>query len=414
MSKTDFDVIIVGAGIAGLVAAQQCEKAGLKTILIEADNHVGGRIQNEIVEGFNLEKGFQVLIDSYEKAQELLDYDLLDLKKFDAGAVVYDQRGSFIISDPLRNFSSLPFTALSRVGTLTDKFKILRLSTELKGTPLDQLFEGKNETTLSYLQKYGFSEQIIENFFRPFFGGIFLERQLSTSAAMFRFVFRNFALGSACIPSKGMMQIAHQLKDKLSNTKVLVKTKVKTIDHQPFVVLEDGQILHSKKLILACNPRPLLKQLDHQLAWKKTTTFYFQGSSSLPSMRKKIGLDARKNSTINNFARHDEVVPECAPKGKSLWSVTSRKDADAESIKRDLAALLDMKSDELQFLKNYEITHALPAVEQPKLSIPAEQTQVTDHIHLAGDYLTNSSIDGAMRAGEAAGRAISETINLLT
>ncbi|MEM9051034.1 MAG: NAD(P)/FAD-dependent oxidoreductase [Bacteroidota bacterium] len=413
MSSVDYDVIIVGAGISGLSAALACEKSGLKTLILEADKNVGGRIQNDLIDGFNLERGFQVLIDSYEKAEELLDYDKLDLKKFAPGAIIFDSKGSYTISDPLRDISSLPSTAFSRVGTFSDKFKMLRLSKELQRLKLEELFEFKRLSTFDYLREYGFSNGIIENFFRPFFGGIFLERDLVTDAAMFRFIFRNFSNGSACIPAKGMNQLAQNLKNKLEKTEIRLETPVKSVNQDPAIELKDGTPISCSKVILACNPYSLIKQLEHHQKWKSTTTMYFSGSVSLPKMKAKIGLDARTSSSINNFARHDEVLPDCAPGGKSLWSVTVRGNENEEIVLRDLASLLKIATDQLTFLKSYDIQRALPVVESPKLTIPAEQTQVTEHIHLAGDYLTNSSIDGALRAGEAAAEAITETIELM-
>jgi phytoene dehydrogenase-like protein len=408
-----YDIIIIGAGVSGLAAAFRCEKKGLKTLIIDADEEIGGRIQNDRVEGFNLERGFQVLIDTYEKAKELLDYEQLDLKKFQPGAVIYDENGSYKISDPLRDLLSLPATAFSRVGSLSDKFKLMRLSNDLKKNDLDQLFNEKRLTTYEYLKQLGFSEQIIENFFRPFFGGIFLERKLSTDAGMFRFVFRNFAKGSASLPANGMCEIPAQLRSKLHKTEFLLGKKVENVTQEPAVELENGDIMRCSKLIIACDPSKVLTQLDKKQEWKDTVTMYFSGDANLPKMKARIGLDARKKSTINNFARHDEVVPNCAPAGKSLWSVTLREYATPEEVQRDLAHLLKVEASKIAFLKEYRIPKALPVVESPRLGIPPEQTQITENIYLAGDYLTNSSIDGALRSGESAAEAVIETLDLM-
>jgi phytoene dehydrogenase-like protein len=408
-----YDVIVIGAGISGLSAAFQCESKGLRTLVIDSDQNVGGRIQNDVVEGFSLERGFQVLIDTYEKADELLDFNQLDLKKFEPGALIYDEKGSYSISDPMRDLLSLPATAFSRVGSLSDKFKLMRLSKDLKKIELDSLFSERRKTTYDYLKELEFSDKIIENFFRPFFGGIFLERELVTDAGMFRFVFRNFAKGSACIPANGMCSIPKQLRNKLNKTDFSLGTKVKAINHEPAVELENGDIVKASKLIIACDPSEILPQMDRNQEWKNTTTMYFKGKDDLPKMNARIGLDTRRKSTINNFARHDEVVPNCAPAGMSLWSVTTRGEAKSEDVIRDLASLLKVESDKLKFLKEYRISKALPVVESPRLGIPPEQTQITENIYLAGDYLTNSSIDGALRSGESAANAIVETLELM-
>jgi protoporphyrinogen oxidase len=412
-NETQYDVIIVGAGIAGLVAAMKCEEAGCTVLLIESDSEVGGRVQTDTVDGYTLERGFQVLIDTYEKAKEILDFEALDLQRFEPGAKIFDDRGSFSIADPTRKIAALPFTALSRVGSLSDKIKMLNLSKLLQTKKLNEIFEEEQQTTIDYLRNYGFSERIIENFFRPFFGGIFLERDLTTDAAMFRFVFRNFSKGSACIPAKGMGEIPKQLKTKLKSTAIRLNTKVAKINQTPSVELKDGSIITAKKVIIASSPDKLLPQMDHLISWKHTTTMYFSGEKSLPSMTRTIGLDARSGSSVNNYARHDEVVPLSAPADRSLWSVTVRTNESPQTVKKDLAKILNIDDSQLEFLKQYEIKHALPEVDRPALTIPAEQTQITEHIHLAGDYLTNASIDGAMRAGEKAAKAIVETLEVI-
>lgn len=413
-NENQYDVIIVGAGMAGLVAAKACEKSGYSTLIIDTEKEVGGRVQTDHVNGFSLERGFQVLIDSYEKASELLNYEKLKLRAFQPGAKIYDEKGSYAISDPLRKITALPETALSRVGSISDKLKMLTLSKNLQARPLDEMFQSKSQSTLAYLKEYGFSGRIIENFFRPFFGGIFLERDLGTDAAMFRFVFRNFSKGNACIPELGMGAIPRQLLAELKKTDFKLHTRVVKVNNDPSVELDDGKCLKAKKVILACNPDFLLPQLDHHISWQKTTTMYFSGEKNLPSMGKLIGLDARKESSINNFARHDEVVSKCAPDDKSLWSVTVRKSQSVEEVKKDLSDLLRIHEHQLEFLQKYDIEHALPVVDNPLLEIPAEQTQVTEHIYLAGDFLTNASIDGAMRSGEKAAQAVIETLNFLS
>jgi len=412
-NENQYDVIIVGAGVAGLVAAKKCEEKGYTTLLVDADGDVGGRIQTDTVDGFILERGFQVLIDTYEKAEELLDFEALSLQRFEPGAKIYDEKGSFSIADPLRKVSALPSTALSRVGSFSDKLKLLSLSKKLQSNSLIEVFEGKRQTTLDYLTDYGFSDKIIQNFFKPFFGGIFLERELSTDAAMFRFVFRNFSEGSACIPAKGMGEIPNQLKSDLKTTEIRLHTQVSKVNQDPSIELTDGSVIKTKKIIIATNPDLLLPQIDHPIVWNHTTTMYFGGEKSLPSMNCTLGLDARKNSSVNNFARHDEVVPKCAPSDRSLWSVTLRGTQEPEEVKSDLAELLHVKADQLHFIKQYKIPHALPRVDSPALTLPPEQSMLTEHIHLAGDYLTNASIDGAMRSGEIAAMAVSETLDVL-
>lgn len=409
-----YDVIIVGAGLAGLYAAICGEKAGYSVLVIEGTERPGGRIKTDFIEGFKLDHGFQVLINSYPKAVEVFDFNALHLQSFESGALITDDSDTYSIGDPLRKISQLFPMIFSKVGSIGDKIKLWQLTSELQALSPDQAFDGIAMPTMKYLQKRGFSKKIISNFFVPFFGGIFLERALDTPAGMFRFVFRNFSLGEACLPKDGMEALPLQLLNLLKSTEVLHNTRVAQIDQNGKVVLSTGEILRSKKVIIACNPKPLLNQLDEAVAYRKTTTMYFSGSDKLKKMNRTIGLDARKHSPVNNYCRLDEVQPSYAPQGKSLWSVTVRdgNDAALQDITMALAELIGAKADELKHLKTYHIREALPVIATPRNDMPADQTQLTANVHLAGDYLLNGSIDAALRSGYRAAKAVTESLGL--
>ena len=183
---------IIGAGVSGLIAALELEKAGFAVTIFEKTDRVGGRVKTDLENGVRMDHGFQVLLEAYPMTKSYLDYKALDLKKFLPGAVVYKNGNRQTLGDPLRELSLLLPTLFSSLGTLSDKFKILALNRELKHTSIDTLFTEKETTTLQYLSQSGFSDSMINNFFRPFFSGIFLEPNLETSSRMFRFVYKMF------------------------------------------------------------------------------------------------------------------------------------------------------------------------------------------------------------------------------
>jgi phytoene dehydrogenase-like protein len=231
---------------------------------------------------------------------------------------------------------------------------------------------------------------------------------------MFRFVFRNFALGSACLPAKGMQELPNQLLNRLHQTQIRFNVPVSKVDQSAVVTLQNGEEIRAKKVIVACNPEAVLPQMKDDQPFHRTTTMYFSGSASLKKMNRTIGLDARKNSPINNYCRHDEVQPSCAPKGKSLWSVTVRDQVNGSAPEEaaSLSELIGCQPKELSHLHSYFIKKALPIVASPRYDLPAEQTQIGPHIYLAGDYLLNGSIEAALRSGIRAAEAVTETLDL--
>lgn len=228
--EKDIDVIIIGAGLAGLTAASVLKASGKSVLIIEAADAVGGRVRTDEVNGFLLDRGFQVLLTAYPEAKRFLDYKTLELCKFNPGALILNEKGISKIGDPVRQPGTLLSTLFSTAGTLSDKLRMLRLKLRLSGKSLTAIFSERETTTIDYLKKNGFSERILNQFFRPFMTGIFLEDQLSTSSRMFEFVFKMFSEGSAAIPARGMGMIPLQLAKNLSADEIIFNEKADTIE----------------------------------------------------------------------------------------------------------------------------------------------------------------------------------------
>ena len=164
------DIAIVGAGLAGLSCAKQLEeKENFNITIFEKDNRIGGRIKTDIIDGFTLDHGFQVLLPRYPEVKRCIDLKKIELYPFPAGAKI---DGNYI-GDPLRDIYSLMPTLSSGVGTMKDKLLILKLRFE-ESAP-------ETQTAMEYLKEYGFSEEMISKFFVPFFAGVFLNKNLENT-----------------------------------------------------------------------------------------------------------------------------------------------------------------------------------------------------------------------------------------
>lgn len=405
--------IIIGAGAAGLVAALELERAGYAPILLEADDRVGGRLKTDEVEGFLLDRGFQVLLTEYPEVKRYLDAEALGLKNFRPGGHVHTRQMHFRFADPLREPAQIVRSTLSPVGTLRDKLKLAQLGLKLRAKSNEDCFKGyTDKPTMDYIWSLGFSEQMVERFFRPFFGGIFLEQELQTPAAMFRFIFKMFGSGAAALPAGGIESIAKQLAGQLKQTDIRCNTSVAEVAAGK-VRLEDGTALAAPGgIIIACPPDKVFPRLAGEpLQWKSTSNLYFYSNRRLKENR-LINLVSDPTSLINTFAVLDEVSPSYKLNGQggSLISVTLREAVTRQSqlgqAEQDLLRHSRLPNDSLTFLKHYEVKQALPNLRPVTFSYAATHSHVGDRIFLAGDHQLNGSLDAAMRSGRLAAEGV--------
>ena len=404
MDKKDFKIYIVGAGVSGLVAAQVLENQGYQPVILEASNRAGGRVKTDIKKGFQLDHGFQVLLSSYPAAQKYLNFKALKLQELKPGAVIFNNGKQQIIGDPLRDISTLFSTLFSGIGTLSDKFKIFQLNLKLKNKSIEAIFSSDEISTKAYLQEFGFSSQIIAQFFTPFFTGIFLENELTTSSRMFEFVFKMFGEGLAVIPKGGMEEISKLLVVNLSNTTFQYNTKVTSVSDEE-IILHTGDKLASTATIIATDASKLVKNAPSKnLSWKSCQTLYFTANKRVIE-KSMIGLIYNENSLVNNIFYHTSIATH-SNNTKELLSVTVVKEhqLSEEQLIATVTKQLQEECtiDHLTFLAVYHIKKALPDLKDIKYEVSPSETQLSSGIFLAGDVQLNGSLNAAMIAGENA------------
>jgi phytoene dehydrogenase-like protein len=406
MNNNTDDVIIIGAGIAGLTAAKVLKNAGKTFKIIEASNSIGGRVQTDEVDGYLLDRGFQVLLTAYPEAKNFLDYKALDLKTFEAGAIVLNEKGITEIGDPLRNPSTLFKTLASPVGSIFDKLKMLALKLQLGNKKIDNIFTSIEITTLQYLTQKGFSNRMIEQFFKPFMTGIFLESNLKTSSRMFEFVFKMFSEADTAIPAKGMGMIPKQLAQGLTNDELFLNESVIEINGNT-VKTNTVKMYSAAKILIATEASAIPAPFKKINALKKSViTIYFTADKP-PFVKPIIALNASTNRIVNNVAVVSQVSAAYAPSGKTLISV-SLIDYD----KKDEVDMIENVRKELQYwyadaihwkhLKTYQILYALPKDENVGYALSTTDIKLSENIFIAGDHLLNGSINAAMKTGRVA------------
>jgi len=240
-------VVIVGAGVSGLCSALHLQERGFRVLLLEADPDAGGRVRTDRADGFLLDRGFQVLLTVYPDARDMLDLDALRLGSFAPGAMVRTGSRFARIVDPFRRSGDALLTLFSGVATPLDALRIARMRRRAgRGAPQD-LLGGSSHTTLDALRAEGFSKRVIEGFFRPFLGGVLLDRELRGSSRALDFLFRMFAEGDAALPAQGMGAIPSQLVARLAPGTLRIRTRVARLDRSG-VTLESGERIDARAL----------------------------------------------------------------------------------------------------------------------------------------------------------------------
>ena len=399
------DVIIVGAGMAGLAAAVELNEAGRRPLLLEAADRPGGRIRTDEVDGFLLDRGFQVYLEAYPDGAALLDYEALDLRAFTTGALIWDGRAFSRIADPWRQPGAAFETLRSGVGTLGDKLKVGRLRGSVSAPSDPQaLLATEDRTTLEELRHRGFSKGFIEAFFRPFYGGVFLDPDLNTSSRLFQFTFRMFSQGRAVVPARGMEEIPRQLAGRLPEGTVRTGARVAQVDAGG-VTLADGTREAASTVILAADG-PAAAHLLGEAApdFHGVTCLYFDAPED-PVGEATLVLNGTARGPVNNLAVMTRLSSHYGPRGRHLVSVSvlgSPSPGLEDSVRAQLTGWYGSVVGAWRLLSTYVIPHALPAQPAGALEPPSRTGFHPSGVVVAGDHRETASTQGAIRSGRRA------------
>jgi phytoene dehydrogenase-like protein len=412
------EVLIVGAGLAGLSCALRLREIGVPFQIIEASDAVGGRVRTDVVDGFRLDRGFQVLLPAYPEAERHLDYAPLDLQRFKHVDLIRFGGRFCRLADPRTE----PWTAFKSVYgpivSLRDSFRTMALISKVRsGKPEDQ-FRRPEGLTLDFLRwGGGFSERMIDRYFRPYFGSIFLERELVTSSRLFRFVFRTLLDGGAAIPANGMGAIPEQLASRLPAEAIRLDAAVEKVEAGK-ATLRGGEELTARVIVVATDGPTAAKLLPNEVrdpGSRGVTCIYFAADES-PVKEPVLLTNADDPGPVNHLAVMSDVAPSYAPPGAALISVSVLgvpADGDErlhESVRTQLTGWFGAKVNQWRHLRTYRIPHALPDQTAPALDEPERPVRLDDGIYVCGDHRQHGSIHGALASGWRCAQAVAENL----
>ena len=407
-TSQNFKAIIVGGGLAGLCAAKYLHEHNRSFELYECSERLGGRIATDQVEGFSLDRGFQILLEAYPEAQCVLNYHELALQRFDSGAIIYDAGKKMLVSDPKRHPKDFVPTLFSSSMTTRDKFKLLKLRKWVGSQSGIDLLNEKDIATHVFLHEWGFSERAIQHFFFPFFGGVFLDEALETSARMFLYVFKMFTEGRVSIPQQGMGAIPEQIAEALPSEAIHLNAAVEQVDKHS-VTLASGEQVAASAVILATDlPAAVhLGYQDGERESRMTTCLYFDAPKAFID-RPMLMLNGSGEGVINTLHVVSAVNPHAAPSGRALISVSVLKDVPQveDRVREELEREFGGEIKSWRLLKSYRIPQALPAQNPGDLEPPERPVKNEQGLFICGDHLDQSSIQGAMVSGRRAAEAV--------
>ena len=417
-------ILVVGAGPAGLTCAKVLAQAGREVRVLEASDGVGGRVRtDQHRDGFLLDRGFQVLFTAYPSVRRHVDIAALRPRDFVPGVAIVRDGKWHEAGDPFKRASLLAPTLSNPLMPLGDKLRVLSLRRKAMRMSVPRIFMGKGRDRSTYdeLRRRHFTDAgFIDNFARPFFGGIFLDRELETSNRMFLFTLKMLAAGRIVVPEAGMGAMTAQLAEQLPAGSVRLGVRVEGIVEADArvvgVTLPGGEEMQGDAVVMATDAHTAQRLTGREIPFEaaSVTCLYFASEERLYSGPRMV-VNASPNAFVNSAVQVSNVAPSYAPAGQHLLAVTvlGMPDlADGELADRclaDIAAWFPRRDvSHLRHLATYRIPFA--QFKQPPgiyAVLPPNATPAQG-LFLAGEYTESSSIHGAMHSGEKAAKAVLE------
>lgn len=415
MTRLDAPVVVVGAGLAGLVCAIELQARGVDTVVLEADDAPGGRVRTDVHEEFLLDRGFQVALTAYPEMHRQLDMDALHLRTFEPGALVHHGGRDHEIADPFRSPRSLLPTLrsvlLGGIGSATDLVRLGLLRQRLRRGHPAGLLRGTDRPTVDALSDLGFSDAFIDAFFRPLVGGIQLDASLGTTSRMFDVIMRMLLDGDAAVPARGMGEISRQLAERLAPGSLRLDQPVASVrDHS--VDTASGTI-HAAAVIVATDGPTASSLIGLPSVGSRSVGCVYFDAPEPPTHRRLIVLDGEHSGPALNVAVMSNVAPGYAPPGRHLVAAATPGDIGQDIEERVVSQLRGWWGDRVdawRHLRTYRIAHGQPD-QNPPFS-PRRGQRLSDGLFVCGDHRDTGSIQGAMFSGRRCAESVANQIGL--
>ncbi|MFG3231296.1 NAD(P)/FAD-dependent oxidoreductase [Streptomyces antibioticus] len=403
--RTEWDVVVVGAGLAGLACAHDLIAAGLEVRVLEAGDRVGGRMRTDRIDGCVVDRGFQVFNTAYPQVRRRLRLRNLRLRPFTPGFLVHTGHRRLRFADPTRAPGAALRGVAEGLAGPRDLAALAALTTWDALAPAALTVRRRDTGTRRALHAAGFTDGFVERFFRPFLSGVFLEEDLETSARFFHLVWRSMARGTICLPADGVGAVPELLAAALPPGTVALEEPVTALTDDGVTVAGERTVT-ARAVAVAAGPATTARLLPGlALPPYRTVTTYHHVAPRSPLREPTLVTDTRRR--FLNTCVLTELHPHHAPRGHALIA-TSVLGGDTPGRERAVRAALadcyETDTADWDRLTARTVEQALPAM---PAGLPlSRRTRLGGGRYVCGDHRATGSVQGALASGARAAREI--------
>jgi phytoene dehydrogenase-like protein len=399
------DVLVIGAGLAGLQCARELQAAGRDVQVWEASDDVGGRIRTDRIDGFLVDRGFQVLNPAYPAVRRWVDVEALALQPFGAGLRVRRQDSLAVLAHPVREPGLILQTL--RSGLLDPRAVTALLRWAAPAFAGHRRHPGSDLPLGAALDRAGCSGEL-RRAVDQFLAGVLLEDEGSTSNDFALQLVRVFATGVPGLPRDGMQALPRQLGETLT-TPVRTLTRVESVtpDGDGTLVTARNARIWARHVVLAADPVTSAGLTGGDVPAMKGVLTHWFASDAVPSGVDMLHVDGRAHpgGPLVNAAVISNAAPSYAPFGRHLIQTSAllgpgRPVPTDDDVRRHAADLFSCSTAGWELVARHEIPHALPRQPPPLRS--QQPLESPSGLIVCGDHRETASINGALTSGHRA------------